>query len=356
MRINLFHICPFGPGFNIGNFLIQQAVRRMFSRQFPDGINFITIPATGHGVRSGLTKYTVYQINQVADGVIVGGGNLFENGQLDVDVNALAALRKPMILFSTSYGGIYGEDGQIHRRTDAIPDNVLKALLEKSQIVLSRDIATKSHLDSIFSHHSHHVSGCPSIYISSLANRELAKRTASENYNLIAVRNPEQMNIPLGYQLRIHSITMDIIEVINSVAGGKLRILCNDQRDLEYAASLGSDLIYTSDVYEYFQILAHVNTAVSFRVHTSLPLWSLGCPALNLSYDQRSSSLIHTVDMCSHDINIMETNFTSLLDNIERRLTELTSVEDFAPSTWHQLMEIQDRSIRDFLQLIKEWK
>ena len=45
-------------------------------------------------------QQTIYEINQYGDGVIVG--EIFENGELEVDINALETLEVPMMLFHLS--------------------------------------------------------------------------------------------------------------------------------------------------------------------------------------------------------------------------------------------------------------
>src|SRR5687768_5182078 len=99
--ITVFHIRP--QGYNIGNETIRVATRRLLETTFGQVVNLITLPATAHfegGQRAGLSARTIHEINQFADGVIVGGGNLYENGQLSVDLTALAAMAPPLILFS----------------------------------------------------------------------------------------------------------------------------------------------------------------------------------------------------------------------------------------------------------------
>jgi len=352
VRLNIYHICPFGPGFNIGNFMIQQSVRRMVGRLSGCGINFITVPAAGFGSKAGLTKQIVYDINQTADGVIVGGGNLFENGEISIDRTALKALRRPMLIYSSSYGRIYGPDLSYVRRTDAISDADLLALLERANVILSRDEATKNHIDSLMQHPDHQVGGCPSVYISELAAAEFdAHRSAETRHPMLAVRNPEQMNVPLSQKIRVHALSEQCLQILEQRQGKPATVLCNDQRDIEYAMSFGREILYTSDVYEYFRILEGVSEAISFRVHTSLPLWSLGRPALNLSYDERSESLIETLGMGQFDLNLVEDG-ASVLKNIESRLDSFPdSVE--APERWHQLREIQEAGIRRFLKLLE---
>ena len=91
---NLYIVRP--TGFNIGNHVIFAGLRKLMNREISDNVNFISIPASGkydNFGKPGLTAASIHEINQHGDGVIVGGGNLFENGELDIDVQALNALR-----------------------------------------------------------------------------------------------------------------------------------------------------------------------------------------------------------------------------------------------------------------------
>lgn len=352
MRLNIYHICPFGPGFNIGNFLIQQSIRRMVASLSGRGINFITVPASGFGPKAGLTKQIVYDINQTADCVIVGGGNLFENGEISIDRTALQALRRPLLIYSSSYGRIYGPDLSYVRRTDAISDSDLLLLLECADVVLSRDEATRKHIETLMRHPDHEVGGCPSVYISELAAAEFEVSCSVEDrYPMLAVRNPEQMNVPLSQKIRVHALSEQCLQILERRQGKSAVVLCNDQRDIEYAMSFGREILYTSDVYEYFQILGSVSEAISFRVHTSLPLWSLGRPALNLSYDERSESLIETLDMSRYDLNLIEDR-DLILEKIEARLGSFPVRVD-APARWRLLRDAQEAGIRRFLNLLE---
>ena len=56
-----------------------------------------------------LIKKIIYEANQWCDGIIVGGGNLYENNELFLDFNALESLQIPLLLFSISLGKIYAK-------------------------------------------------------------------------------------------------------------------------------------------------------------------------------------------------------------------------------------------------------
>ena len=350
-NLNLFHIVPFGPGFNIGNFLIQQSVRRLIKSQTERNVNFITIFSKGYENMSGLTKSTVYRINEESDGVVLGGGNLFENGDLEVDINALQALRKPMISFSCSYGKIYDQNGSLMRRTDAIQDIVMKEVIKASQVILSRDQATKDHLDSISKHDNHVVGGCPSIFIKELLNEEIANVSQDSKFPLLAIRNPDQMNVPYKIKNLIPSLTYQLLDLMKSISDKEPIILCNDQRDIAYAKSFDHEFLYTSDVYEYFEILMQVSHAISYRVHTSLPLWSLGTNVVNLSYDQRSVSLVDFIGGSQKDINIVK-NYKDIIPKTEKILKE--GFKKDITNNWQSIKEIQKKSIKDFFSIVNE--
>ena len=106
--INLFCIRP--KGFNVGNDASYLGMQHFVYKAFGEVINLITLPATfkyeSQG-KAGLTAKTIYEINQYGHGVIIGGGNLYENGELDVNLDALSALEVPLMIFSVSRGRVY---------------------------------------------------------------------------------------------------------------------------------------------------------------------------------------------------------------------------------------------------------
>ncbi|QIL79475.1 hypothetical protein G7047_05825 [Diaphorobacter sp. HDW4A] len=50
------------------------------------------------------SRETVYNANHLSAEVLLGPGNLFENNGLDVDLTALRALRRLLLLFDMSWG------------------------------------------------------------------------------------------------------------------------------------------------------------------------------------------------------------------------------------------------------------
>ena len=147
--ITLFCIRP--TGFNVGNDAIFLGVRHLLREAFGGFVNIVQIPATkDHAAGwAGLLPKSLHEINLYAHGVIVGGGNLYENGQLDVDVNALRALRPPLMLLSLSHGRIYDHRHELVPRTDSMPDSAITALNAHAAISTARDDATFAHLQGM---------------------------------------------------------------------------------------------------------------------------------------------------------------------------------------------------------------
>ena len=117
----IYNIRP--KGMNVGNDAIAIAMQNFIFKACGELVNIVTIPATSKydgGGLYGLTKRSIHEINQFADGVIVGGGNLYENGEIDIDQNALKALRVPLMVFSVSRGRIFSKKGELVERTDGL--------------------------------------------------------------------------------------------------------------------------------------------------------------------------------------------------------------------------------------------
>ena len=146
----IFHIIPHGPGLNVGNFAISQAIKYMIKEINPE-VNILTIDAMNSNKSgfNGLNKKTIYEANQYASGIILGGGNLYENNELFVDENALKSLEVPLLIFSLSVGKIYNKQYKLVRRSDVMPDSKIINLNKKSYLSLSRDLATKKYLDKL---------------------------------------------------------------------------------------------------------------------------------------------------------------------------------------------------------------
>ena len=108
---------------NIGNELIALGMATGLQNAFARGVNLVTIPSmNGDSARGGgLTNRTIYDMNRLADGLIIGPGNLLENGGMQIDLNALKALQVPCMMFSVSYGRIFSQQGELIKRTDSMP-------------------------------------------------------------------------------------------------------------------------------------------------------------------------------------------------------------------------------------------
>ena len=110
--INIFNIRP--KGLNVGNDAIFVAMRHYIYKAFGSLVNIIEIPATKRyesGGLAGLTSKTIYEMNRSGDGVILGGGNLYENGEIDIDTESLKALDIPLMVYSVSRGRIFNKFG-----------------------------------------------------------------------------------------------------------------------------------------------------------------------------------------------------------------------------------------------------
>ena len=341
-----FHVTPIGKGYNIGNFAISISIRKALTAQYPN-CTIVTIPAYGTN-DSGLSKGLIYEANQWADGIIVGGGNLYENNELEVDFNALLSLKVPLILFSISLGKIYLRDTLLERRTDTIPDEHLVKLHKFSDRSLSRDIATYKHLKSLGIDNTV-IGGCPTLSLSSIVPSKNINRKGTNIF--LSIRNPELMNIPRKLKLKLPSIIKNISCLIKDRYGIYPTLLCHDQRDLSFASSFENlDMYFTSDIYEYLELLNTASLVISMRVHATLPCLSYGIPVVNLSYDERALSLMETIGYSEWDINLVKKQ-DDLINQITERiikLDKLTSLKVENANLWEDLSKLQFEALSIF--------
>lgn len=331
--ITLFHVGP--KGFNVGNHAISMGLRSMVRGAFGRVVNWISIPATSRyeaQSRAGLTARTIHEINQFGDGVIVGGGNLYENGELDLDVEALEALEVPLMVFSVSWGRIYNRRGELVRRTDAMPDQRIQALNKRANISLARDTATLEHLHSVGATNAE-LGGCPTITLGDAMDTLPDIPDEDKGGTFISIRTPELMNIPLPAQRRTSEDIRALVAWCRE-HGREPRLLCHDHRDIPYAASLAdAGYVYTENVSQYLSLLRWSDLTITYRLHAALPLLAMGRPFVKLSYDERSLSLMDTVGLGQWNIDTMATaNAVGEVEDRYSRLRELpTIVSDTAP-------------------------
>jgi Polysaccharide pyruvyl transferase len=341
--------------FNLGNDAIFLGLRHLVRQAFGRYVNLVQIPAIASaedGSLSGLTAKTIHEINLYGHGVMVGGGNLYENGQLNVDPHALGALRPPLMLFSLSHGRIYDHRYQLVRRTDSMPPAIVSALNGHAALSLARDHATVDYLRDLGCEAT--LGGCPTLLLSNVAlpRPEIEQRT--NNGALLSIRHPSQMSIPLRDQARLHGLIVGMIAALKAEGFGPVCLLCHDRRDLSFASSFDAEYLFPDDVYSYLETLRRARLVLSFRLHAFLPCLSFGTPAINLSYDERSHSLVRTIGMEPWDIDFVRT--PDVIGEVRdrcRRLDELAELRRQARPTWAGLDRAMSSAVGRFAELVR---
>jgi polysaccharide pyruvyl transferase WcaK-like protein len=307
--INLFCIRP--KGFNVGNDAIYLGMQHFLYEAFGQVVNLISLPATSRyesQAKAGLTAKTIYEINQYGHGVIVGGGNLYENGELEVNLDALETLEVPMMLFSLSRGRVYNRQHRLVDRTDAMPARIISALNRRANYSLVRDKATYNYLQSIGCDRAQ-LGGCPTIFLNRISDRLPPLFERDRSGVLISVRNPSLMSIPLRKQTQVRRDILGIIDFLREKGFQDIRLLCHDHRDIPYAASFTDvDYVYTGDIYTYLAMLQSSALSIAYRLHASLPCLSFGTPTIKISYDERALSLMDTIGLQDWNIDMVQTD------------------------------------------------
>ncbi len=332
--VNIFCIRP--RGFNIGNDVIYQGTLGFLQRAFGSQVNVISLPATSRyesQSKAGLTPRTIHEINRYGHGVVVGGGNLYENGELEVDPGALDALQVPLLLFSLGWGRIYDRRYELVPRTDAMSRDTVRLLDDRASYSLARDESTADHLRSLGCTKVR-VGGCPTLFLDHVLSRIPTFDEAPEV--LVSVRTPELMNIPLPDQARVRADTLTMLDLLRSRGYRDIKMLAHDHRDLPFAASFnGMEYLYTDDAFTYLGWLRSCRLSIGYRLHAALPCLSFGSPAISISYDERATSLLDTIGFGAWDINMITNRDVGeqLSDRLDR-LDELPRLRQEARPLW----------------------
>lgn len=280
--------CIHQRGTNIGNEVIYLGVKHFLGNS-----NVIRI--------ANLTADSVYEINQYGDGVIVGGGNFYENNAIEIDLNALKALEPPLFLFSLSHGRIFNRKDELVRRTDCMPDEKVIALNEKAYISSVRDSATQEYLKGLGCQST--ICGCPSQFVARF-NLTLPE---VESGQWVFARNPELMSVMPAKRRQVFG------EVESFVKAG-YTMGCNDKRDIPFAAAFHSRYVYFDDVYYYLATIKAAKRIVSYRLHATFPALSFGIPVTNITYDERGLSAMESLSDSNY--GIIQGLFTQFLTRV----------------------------------------
>jgi hypothetical protein len=311
---------------NIGNALIALGTDAILRSVFGSDVSLINLPvhANGNPKAGGLTAQTVYEINQLADGLIIGPGNLFENGALTMDFRALAALSVPVMILDVSMGRVFDRTGKLVPRTDSIPAEKILALCRAAEPILVRDRATSGHLAELGWGRAQ-VTGCPTLFIEDVPRYRVLDPALAETA-LVSIRNPRLMSVPYSVQGRIYQ---DLRRMIDALRGMKMdvRLLCHDYQDLPFAEAFPDvPMLYTEDPWRFLSWLRGCRLNIGFRLHAFLCCLALGVPSIPLTYDERGMGLIETVGMSDWAVPFLHTE--DLLGEIHERCDSLPRFDE----------------------------
>lgn len=295
----IFCIRPATP--NIGNNVINRATVDLLRSAFPGDLSIVNLPAIASGGRGGLTSPQVYDMNRLADGVVVGGGNLFENGQLTVNLGAVEALTVPMMLIGLSHGRIYDAQGLWTARSDSLPSETIRKLVEKADVAMVRDHASQAILANE-SQTDVELGGCPTLFM-----RRNEQHQPKTGRVLLSIRHPARMSVPPALQWRTPEDVRKLVAALRETYGPEVYLVCHDYMDLEFAAGFPDvPRLYFDDVDLYIEALRACRLNVTYRLHAFLPCVSFGVPSIHLSYDERGRSMVETAGMGDWQIDLMQ--------------------------------------------------
>jgi len=338
--INLYSIRP--KGFNIGNDVIHLGINHFIRMAFKNDFNVISLAATAkyeNNKKSGITAQTIYEINQFGHGLIIGGGNLYENGELEINPIALKALEKPMMIFSVSRGKIYNKNIELVDRTDVMSDEKIKILNNHAYISLSRDHATKNYIDNLGC--KNELGGCPTLFINEIPRHLVPLFDTVKTEALISIRTPNLMSVPVSYQYNVREELLGIIDILRKHGYNNIKFLCHDHRDISFAASFnGVDYLYTEDIFTYLSYLRNTKLNLTYRLHSFLPCLSFDIPAINISYDQRAESMLETLGLSDWNINMLKQNVITEVEHRICNLNDLIGIKNkLKTSVWDNLRD-----------------
>ena len=354
-RITLFNIRP--KGFNIGNDIIHLALKDLINKAFDYNVNILSLPAISKYEaqrKAGLNPQTIHEINQYGNGAIIGGGNLYENGELEISSTALKALAVPLMLFSVSRGRVYNRKLELVDRTDVMTDEKILRLNKKANISASRDIATQKYIQALGAENL--LGGCPTLFLNEIPQHLMPISDVGKTDALISIRTPALMNVPLDYQYRVREQIIEIIDCLKQKGYKNVKLLCHDHRDIPFATSFKNiEYLYTDDVYTFISYLRNTRLNITFRLHSFLPALSYDVPVIKISYDERAFSMLKTIGLDDWNIDLVKHDVVSEVNSRLHALADFESMKDIArKSTWQELKDVQLAIFKKYAELVNQ--
>lgn len=293
---------------NIGNDIIAMGTAGLLEVAWPGPVDVVALPSAGpvRGAKSaGLDARNAYEANQLADAVLVGGGNLLENGALHVDATALRALQVPLGMLAISSGRVRGREGRLVARTDWVADERVAAVCTYADPVLVREDATAELLAGFGVEAA--VAGCPSLFLDRFCRALPDPDPGLAGTALISVRHPRLMSVPYADQARVQRDVERLLARLGE-RYDRVALLCHDYQDLAFAAGFaGAEVRYTEDVRDFVAWLRGCAVSVGYRLHGFLACVALEVPAVHISYDERGEAMIATLGVGDHDVPLHTT-------------------------------------------------
>jgi polysaccharide pyruvyl transferase WcaK-like protein len=232
---------------------------------------------------------------------------------------------------------------------------VAAALNAQAAVSIARDHATMEYLRAIGVDRAR-LGACPTLFLDRFPVLRPQLNGAAGG-PLIAIRHPSLMNLPLRHQARLHDAVRDIAGALDKVGFESARILCHDMRDASFAASLGDmEFVMPEDAYTLVELLRRAPLVVTFRLHAFVPCVSLGTPAINISYDERSRSLLRTIGLDRWDIDFVGTpDVAGAVRDRAARLGDLDELRSAAQPIWRGYEQVQRDSAAEFAACVRRY-
>ena len=296
----LFRIRPATP--NIGNDAIGAATSELLRSVLGAGTNIVDLPAHAtSGGLGGLTARQVYDMNRSADGVVIGGGNLFENGQLD----ARRAGRRRAPRPAPADRALTRADPRPRRalvdRTDAMAaDRDPPPGTEGDRNARARpQLAGDASLPRRRQGRGRRVPDA-------VPRPQSERRPPTTDGCCVSVRHPGRMSVPPPVQWRVADDVRRLIAAARSEHGDSVFVVCHDYADIEFARGFPeTPLLYFDDAREYFEALRRCRLSLTYRLHAFLPCLAFGTPSVHVSYDERGREAVATAGMGDWDIDLL---------------------------------------------------
>jgi hypothetical protein len=314
----IHHYCPHT--FNAGDHFVVRSIRMHLQKHLPEAVFVPKAVASnrGWGEPIGLRGVNIRNSNELADAVILGGSDQYNNWSPRIKAEEIRYLKPPLFFVGLGVSSKDLDQPPYISKTKYLED--ILAANRKTVLSSVRDDISAEFLRGI-GFDSPVVTGCPALYLFDEPLR------VGEKGNPVLLSFPYPM---VRGESQWHKYRA-LIEVMEQLIAGLVRegedclVVCHDDRDVREAQECLEGrvpIFFSNYADDYFRLYKNAKMVVGSRLHATILALGMGVPSVNIDLDLRGQGFSRTFGLEEWNLSYKD---PKLLDKLKERMGILAS-------------------------------